>query len=220
MSAFLGIANFFTVPLDQVARDFGYSEDNILILNSNKEALRRGFPDIYKNISSCKHHADKRDPFSYAQDIVASWLMEDCILKTLNRGGLVTTLNGADRNRQILPGSKTKASSDYTVSSNEGVNRKLELMNDYTGFWHKSHKLHLRDNKFKSMQKENSLLLAISTTTKEFAIFDFKNKINAKYIPSHYPYGCKPAYELDITDNMIQNASSENIINTIKQYLK
>lgn len=214
MGAYLGAKNFFNISLEDVARKLGYSDENILILSGNEEELRRNYNDTYQNILSCDHHSDTRTPFKYAQDLVASWLIEDSFLDVFNRCGLYTSLDGADCTRHILSCSKTSTSSDYSVCY-DNMTRKIELMNDYTGFWAKNRKLHLRDNKYKNLQKEHAILLAISMTTKEFALFDFKDEIKAKYIPSHRPYGYKPAYEISISDDMMYNATGENIVNEI-----
>ena len=92
------------------------------------------FPETYRNLISCQHQRDNRTHLEYAQDLVASWLVEDYFLEILNSNGLRAALDGADRNRRILANVRTSASSDFTVSYN-GNSRKLELMNDYTGYW-------------------------------------------------------------------------------------
>lgn len=218
MGAFTGATHFFNISLEKAARNLGYAEDNILILTGDIETLQRDYPNTYENILSCAHHADNRTPMAYAQDLVASWLIEDSILSALNQNGLTAKLDGADNNRQILSSSKTSTSSDFLVSYN-GKTRKLELMNDYTGFWSRSGKLHLRDNKYQNMIKEQSLFLAVSMTTKEFALFDFEDSINATYISAHRPYGYKPAYELSIPSSIMQHADSKTIVDAIKQHI-
>lgn len=71
-------------------------------------------------------------------------------------------LSGADRTRVILPNRKTSATSDYLIRTNNGYEITMELVNDYTGFWYRNHKLHLRDNKYLQLQRNHSLLLAIA----------------------------------------------------------
>jgi hypothetical protein len=48
----------------------------------------------------------------------------------------------------ILPNQGTSTSSDYIITSPSGNQVKMELINDYTGFWARNHTLHLRDNKY------------------------------------------------------------------------
>lgn len=215
MGAYTGSQSFFKYPLVEVAQNLGYSEDNLLILQGNIQALQNQFPETYQNIMSCRHHRDNRTPLEYAQDLVASWLVEDSFLEVLNSNGLCAELDGADHNRRILANVRTSASSDFIVSYN-GCSRKLELMNDYTGYWARTGSLDLRDSKYQSLTTEQSLFLAVSITTKEFALYDFSEEIPARFIPSHYPYGGKPAYQISITSDMMEEATSHNITNAVK----
>lgn len=218
MGAFWGAQVFFNIPILEVAKKYSYDKDNLLILEGNESALKIEYPETYNNIISCKHHADKRTPLEYAQDLVASWLVEDSFLRMLNSQGLSAQFHGADRSRKILSNVKTTTSSDFLVSFN-GNKRKLELMNDYTGYWKKHHILHLRDNKFLKMQKENSLFLAVSMTDKTYALFDFKEDINFQYINSHFPYGGKPAYAIHFADDCLKYATAQNIIEEIIMHM-
>lgn len=218
MGAFVGAQEFFKFPIVEVATRLGYSQDNLLILKGDIQSLQRSFPETYNNIMSCRHHRDARTPLEYAQDLVASWLVEDSFLEVLNSDNLRAVLDGADHDRKILANVKTSASSDFIVSYN-GKSRKLELMNDYKGHWKRTGQLDLRDSKYRSLTEERSLFLAVSITTKDFALFDFEKEINAKYIPSHYPYGGKPAYEIKITGEMMKPATSHNITEAIKLHL-
>ena len=92
-------------------------------------------------------------------------------------------------------------------------------MNDYTGYWARTNRLDLRDSKYQSLTAEQSLFLAVSITTREFALFDFSETIPAHRIPYHRPYGGKPAYPIRITDDMMNEATSHNITETIKLHL-
>lgn len=218
MGAFTGAQSFFEKSLAEVARRFGYAQDNLLILQGDIQSLQRLYPETYRNIMSCQHHRDRRTPLEYAQDLVASWLVEDRFLEILNSNGLHATLAGADNNRRILSNTRTSASSDFQVSYN-GHSRKVELMNDYTGYWAQRGLLDLRDGKYRKLTIEQSLFLAVSTVTKEFALFDFSRAIESCFIPSHYPYGGKPAYEISITGEMMQEATPYNITEAIKRHL-
>ncbi len=219
MGAFVGAQAFFNIPILEVAKKYNYDKDNLLILEGNERSLKMEYPQTYHNIISCRHHADKRTPLEYAQDLVASWLVEDSFLHLLNSQGLSAQFHGADQNRKILSEVHTSASSDFLVSYN-GIQRTLELMNDYTGFWKKHHILHLRDNKFTKMQKENALFLAVSMTDKTYALFDFEEEIMFEYINGHIPYGGKPAYAIPLADECLKHASSQNIIAEIITHMK
>lgn len=218
MGAFKGSQNFFNDPLIDVARRLGYAQDNLLILEGDLQSLQNLFPETYRNIMSCRYHRDGRTPLEYAQDLVASWLVEDSFHEVLNSNGLSAELDGADRNRRILANVRTSTSSDFIISYND-YSRKLELMNDYTGYWARTGSLDLRDSKYQSLSTEQSLFLAVSTNTREFALFDFSEAIYARFIPSHFPYGGKPAYQINITNEMMQEATSYNITEAIKLHL-
>ena len=218
MGAYTGLQNFFKKSLVEVARNLDYEQDNLLILEGDLHSLEKLFPTTLKNIQSCYHHRDNRPPLHYAQDIVASWLVEDSFLQVLNSNGLNAKLNGADKNRKILANVRTSTSSDFIVSYN-GNSRKLELMNSYTDYWVRNGVLDLRDSKYKSLTKEQSLLLAVSTTTKKFALFDFVKPIPARFIQSHDHYGGKPVYQIKITNEMMNDTTSHNITEAIKLHL-
>lgn len=218
MGAFTGSQSFFKYPLVEVARRLDYYQDNLLILQGDINALSNLFPETYRNIMSCQHHRDNRTPLEYAQDLVASWLVEDSFLKVLNSNGLHAELDGADQNRRILANAKTSTSSDFIVSYN-GNSRKLELMNDYTGYWARTGLLDLRDSKYQKLSAEQSLFLAVSTTTKEFSLFDFGETVSARFIPSHRPYGGKSAYEINIAKKIMLEATPYNITEAIKLHL-
>ncbi len=214
MGAFDGATKFFDSSLEQVAREYGYSAENILILSGEEATLRSQYPHIYENLSGCRHHADRRTPMQYAQDLVASWLIEDYYFAKLQSDFYRLSLDGADRNRNILPNSRVSSSSDYLISTPD-LTIQLELMNDYTGFWSRQGTLHLRDRKFTQLQRSRSLFLAISITTREFTLFDFRQDIQAQYIPSHRFYGGKPAYELSIPRHMLQPDEGDRMVQAI-----
>ena len=218
MGAFSGVSQFFNRPLDSVATEFGYGADNILILQGREQELRTAFPGTYRNIRSCIQHADRRTPLAYAQDLVASWLIEDFFLKILSSEHYTITLSGADQGRKILESSRTSASSDFLITTPTKQIR-LELMNDYTGFWRRREILHLRNDKYIRLKETGSLFIAVATPSNEFALFDFRGEIPARYIPSHQPYGGKPAYEIQIPFTLFQPITAHGIEQSILQLL-
>jgi hypothetical protein len=222
MGAFAGLSNYLDRPLSQYAKEYGYDVDNIAILEGDEQRLRREFPETYNNLLSCRHHKDNRTLMEYGQDLVASWIFEDYFLDEMQNASFSIGLSGADRNRKILSNTRTSSASDYIVSAPNGFCIKIELVNDYTGFWYKNQKLHLRDNKYNQLARQKSLLLAIalSTDIRQFALFDFRYDIPAKYIESHYPYGGKPAYELSISRDMLNSFSIDNVKAAINASLR
>jgi len=209
---------FLSISLYDLAIKYNYSEENLLILSENENLLKEKYPDVYKNILSCTHNRDKRTPFQYAKDLVSSWLFEDYLINEIKSHGYSLQLSGKDKERKILSNSNVGANSDMQFNYNN-KSLKIEIINDYTGFWKKTGKLHLRDQKFKKMQLENSLLLAISIDDKSYALIPINEKTKAKYINNHKPFGFKPAYELDIK-NSFDEFVIEKIINDILSQFK
>lgn len=216
VGAYDGVTKFFERSLVDVAREYGYSGDNLCILEGDEDKLMREYPKTYQNLRSCWHQADRRTPIEYGRDLVASWLFEDYFVGALESDLFTVSLNGADRNRNILPSARTSAASDYLLKTDKGSVR-LELMNDYTGYWAKQHKLHLRDAKYRQLQNSGSLFIAVSLPTRAFALYDFRKAVPASFIRSHPPYGGKPAYELSITPAMLQSLDDDSIVKKLEK---
>lgn len=217
MGAFEGLSHYFEQPLCDYAIDLGYDESNILILEGQMNQLQNRHLNIYNNLLSCQHHSDRRTPLEYGQDLVASWLFEDYFISGMQNEDFEIQHAGADRTRLILPNQRTSTSSDYIITTNTGTQILLELVNDYTGFWYRNQKLHLRDNKYLQLCSHRSLLLAIalSATAQKYTIFDFRENIPAIRIESHRPYGGKPAYELSVSKESLNDFSFTNVRNSI-----
>lgn len=216
MKTFDSLQNFFKIPLHQAAQMLGYDISNIYILTDNEEALRKNCPQIYKNLLSCEHNKDSRTPMEYARDIVASWIFEDSIIHSLKQCGLDICHAGADKARIILPNSKVSSRSDAKVFT-AGIETKLEIMCDYGGFWSRYGVLHLRDDKFLGLSRENALLLGFDTANRQYLFIDFSKPVKAKFIKSHRPYGGKPAYEISVRpDYPLMPLYFEGIINDIR----
>ena len=181
-----------------MAARYGYAKENLLILSGSEERLKMEFPETYRNILSCRHQRDGRSPMEYAQDLVASWVVEDYFLQLLQDAGCQITAAGADRERKILPNAKVSATSDFQIRP-AGQDRevRVEFMCDYQGYWRQYHKIDLRDDKFKKLQREQALFLGIDAQYSRAILLDFGREMpQANYISSHFPYGGKPAYSI------------------------
>ncbi len=221
MGAYEGLNSFFGNKLRDKAKDYGYNESNILILDGNLEGLRKNHSQIYNNLISCSHNSDSRTPIQYGRDLVASWIFEDYLLREMQASVLNISLSGADRNRIVLSSPQVSASSDYVITGPSGNQIRMELVNDYTDFWVKNKVLHLRDNKFLDIQRDRCLLLAIVLTLKikKYALFDFRKKTSARHIEHHKPFGGKSAYEIKIPSDMLQDFSIIDIENKISEII-
>jgi len=219
MGAFSELSNNFFKNIIEKAKELNYSESNILILQGNLNELKDKFPDVYSNLISCTHNRDKRTPLEYGQDLVASWLFEDCLVDSLKKQGFEISLSGADSGREILATSKVSSNSDTTVTY-MGKSLQMEIMSDYTGYWARTNKIDLRDEKYTKLKRTSSLFLGVSTKDTTYVMIDFSQNVNHQYIDSHRPYGGKPCYSISITASQLKKFTIGNIINDIISYLK
>ena len=213
------LEEFFGESVINLARKLNYSEDNILILESNEAKLKELYPETYSNLLSCKHNRDSRTSMEYAQYLVSSWVFEDYLLQTLNDVGLNIRLSGEDRTRKLLKSSKIKSSSDYFIEY-KGKTAFIELANDYTGYWKKNGQCDLRDDKYLHIKSEGeksnySLLLGIDFVNNKFFIIDLNlDNLNVKYSDYFFAYG-KPAYSIMLDSVEFIDFNVKNICSKI-----
>ena len=214
MGAFAQLSAYYP-DIIRKATELNYSEENLLILAGDEQALKDNHPETYANLLSCGHNKDGRSYMEYAQDLVASWVFEDDVMTQLALKGLQITGAGADKERKILANKQVSAGSDCLVSW-QGRNVLLELMSDYTGYWTKYGQMDLRDDKYNKLVRSNSLFLGISTKDQKFIFLDFSTNVPATYIPSHRPYGYKPAYQVKVNRNFLLSFNIERLVKLIK----
>ena len=216
---YMMLENFFNDEITNIAKNLNYDEDNIIILKGDENELYEKYPETYLNLQSCSHNRDSRSMIEYAQDIVCSWIFEDYLLYNLKLNGIDIELSGGDKNRKILKTNKVSASSDYFIKYN---NKKgyVELANDYTGYWKKSKKCDLRDDKYchlKNMAQNNdfSFLLGIDFPNMQFFIINFNDdNLKINYSKFHWAYK-KPVYTIDLKEIKYYNFNFNNIVNEI-----
>lgn len=217
MGAYSGMSQLLG-DLVPISKSLNYPESSITVLKGDLRELQEKHPQIYANLLSCRHNRDTRTPLEYGQDLVASWLFEDYLMKNLSDAGLAISGAGADKNREILPNVKVSASSDCEVSYN-GKTRGLEIMNDYTGWWKRTHHIDLRDQKYTKIVRTNSLFLGVSNSDNTYVLIEKMAEFPSKFIPSHMPYGYKPAFQLTISNNDLKPLDFSAIATQIKSYL-
>lgn len=215
MGAYSELSKYFSQGIVSKAAELGYSEENILILEGRESDLRQKHPEIWRNLQSCRHHRDRRTPLEYAQDLVASWVFEDCLIQALYDAGLHISHAGTDKERKILSSSNISAGSDASILV-KGHHVPLEIMCDYTGFWTRTGKMDLRDSKYMKLKNSHSLFLGFSTVDNKVVLLDFSEEINAVYTPSHFAYGGKPAYSIRIPEDALCPFRMSILINEIK----
>ena len=200
MGAFKGLSEFFPDIVEE-AKKQKCSEANILILQGDKEGVKEKYPKTYEAILSCTHNSDQRDPFEYAQDLVANWLFEDWLVNGLRKNRTTVLLNGADRKREILPNEKVGGHSD-TIVVIGGQRRGMEITANFTGYWKREMKVDLRDNKYNNLVYHKCLLCGIDMKSKEFFILDMSSKsVEATYEEEHAAWGNKPCYSVILKES-------------------
>ncbi len=214
---------FFGEDIVDIAKKMNYLEENILVLEDKFETIEKDFPDVHKAILSCNHNKDSRTINAYAQDLIGSWIFEDYLLYKLVESGLKIKLSGADQERKLLYNKKVSAGSDYYVEG-ENNNGYLELMNDYTGFWEKAKKGHLRDSKYNSMLNKvgehcKSLFLGIDMKNMKYFLIDISKASNVKRIEFHYAFR-KPAYEVDLSKVYFEKIDFKKMADDINKILE
>lgn len=187
----------------ELAQILNYPISTILLLEGDINGLKCMCPEIYDNLVSCVHQRDNRTTKEYGMDMVASWLIEDCVRIRLQQAGCTITSNGADSNRVLLSRDDISAAADFTVTLNSGTKRPMELVCDYTGFWMRSGKLHLRDDKYSDLVHNKTILLGIDIINQKFFLIDFakdRKNLQMKKIQNH-PVWSKPAIEIELKNN-------------------
>lgn len=197
-----------------VATSLGYPRSSICVLKGDVDVLEKEFPMTYSNLMGCNHNRDNRAPIQYGKDLVASWIYEDFLMEQLKLADITIEGAGADKNREILAHAKVSAASDCLVTYN-GKSRKLEIMNDYKGYWANNRCLDLRDAKYEKLLKENSIFLGVAPLHKKYIIVDFSEKIEATLIPHHPPYGFKPVYQVPISPDALKELDFTRIANEV-----
>jgi len=214
MGAYAGIVNLVGDACG-FAKAMGYPESSICVLEGNEEKIKEMFPETYSNLVSCRHNRDKRSVSEYGMDLVASWLFEDFIMKNLTDNGLDVRKNGTDRDREILPSEGVSPASDCTVVV-DGKERCMEIICDYSGWWRNTGRVDLRDRKYESLSRENSMLLGISFKDDTYFLIGDMGSVDALYIPQHKPYGNKPAYKVTVNDSDFKDIDFVEMAKDIK----
>lgn len=217
MGAFEGMTALLG-DLVHVARSLGYPESTVCVLKGDANVLKRDFPTTYSNLKSCRYDMDKRTYIQYGQDLVASWIYEDYLIGELTRAGLAVIRAGTDRERKILSHTKVSSTSDCLVTY-DGHSRKLEIMNDYNGYWEQRGTVDLRDDKYSRLKQEKALFIGVAPQEKKYVLLDFAEDIDSVYIEKHDPYGGKPVRSISVRKDQFHEVDFLEIVCRIKEKL-
>lgn len=214
---------FFDNTMINIAKKMDYNEENIIILENNEEKLKNDYPDVYQNLLSCNHNKDYRSFMEYAQDLICSWIFEDYLIFNLKLFGIQIELSGNDKNRKILQNNSVSSASDYYIEY-KGKKAFMELANDYTGYWKRTKKCDLRDDKYKNIQSkainnEFSFLLGVDFVNNEFFIIDLLDRANVVTYSDYHRFYHKPAYTIHLSRIEYLDFSFENIAKKIMEFM-
>lgn len=207
--AFEYLNSCFPQGMTKVAHSLGYPEETVNILNSainTDDELADMYPDIYARLITCEHQCDTRSILAYSREIIAAWVAEDTILNKLKAAGMDAYLSGTDAERELLRNTGVKASADMTVRIGDHK-QKVELVCDYTGFWTKKRKIHLRDHKLYQLARSDADILCIDMRNKQFYLFsarDVEGSMAVTHLSKH-PVWAKPAEEISLDADASQD---------------
>jgi hypothetical protein len=150
------------------------------------------------------HFRGDRSGAEYAADLIISWIQEDALLLKFASMDILIELDGTDKTREFLPGTRVSATSDFVVRGPSGT-RKLEVAYDATGHWRKKHNLDLRDSKLPKLQEESALLLGVAIPSAEGFVLDFAGDIGLRVVdvPFHFIYK-KPVKSIVGVDSLLE----------------
>jgi hypothetical protein len=140
------------------------------------------------------HQNDKRTPGVYCMDLILGWLIEDAILSYIILKGIPGKLQGADCKRDFLKQNELDTTPDIIIDDDKN-SKQLEVVCDWTDYWKRTGKADLRDNKFKRLVKEKSLLLGLSPISGTGFLINVADELHGfNYIQNISGYGNKSGY--------------------------
>ena len=136
--------------------------------------------------------SDKRTYVGYCLDLIYGWLGEDAVFKFLELKGLNPTLYGTDAERDFLNKSELSTIPDVKIGDNL-----IEIVFDWGYHWESKGKCDLRDNKYKTLVKEDSYLLGLAPKSKMGFIFKpTDDEYDFKETKAIWGFGNKPGYTI------------------------
>lgn len=190
--------------------------------------LHRGYPDpdFYARILGVKEgwtandeayleqmlkgtlHIRNRRPFrDFAANLILGWVVQDFVAHLLQNRGIHVERSGTDADRRLLAGREVSEEPDLRVVV--AVPWYLDVITDYPtrqsnpSFWKARYRCHLRDKKLPRLKEVTESgfragVIGIVVALAEYFFLEVTPFIQAKYIETHWAYGGKPAWELNL----------------------
>jgi len=149
---------------------------------------------LLKLIESLRYLRDSRTAEEYACDLILGWAIEDAVVLVLSSYTRIVRCS-ADRERVFLQRTNTKP--DLIVQTADNEYTPIEIVVDFTGYWLREGRLHIRHEKYEEMKKSRCLIIGFDLLNKKFFIFE-AGWPPEKVIDSHTPYGGKKVYCIDL----------------------
>lgn len=140
---------------------------------------------------SLTYHRDRRQPHEYAVDLVLGWIIEDAVVRAIERSGKLVVLHGHDRYREFLSAKKISTQPDMIVQGRTS-NRLLEIFSDWKDTWKKRGHADLRDRKYERLVAEQALLFGIAPISQQGFLIDMAiddGGFQSAFIPAYRKMG-------------------------------
>jgi len=133
---------------------------------------------------SLTYHRDRRQPHEYAVDLILGWIVEDAVVRAIER-------YGHDRYREFLSARKISTQPDMIIQGRT-TNRLLEIFSDWKDTWKKRGHADLRDRKYERLVAEQALLFGIAPISQQGFLIDMAiddGGFKSAFIPAYTKMG-------------------------------
>ena len=217
MGAYTGLSKYFGNGIINKANELGYGEFLMSILKGDKEILEQKYNSLWNTLKICTYYTENKDPIEFGRDMVATWMLEDCVLGALKKSGVDISYGKDYLTRKRFTTNADKL--DNTIIINTPTKTiSLFIRCDYTGAWTREGTLVLRESQYKRIKDKKMILMGLSTIDNKLILLNHTSLSNVTHIESYEPYYGKPVYSLNIPESSITTFSIPNMINEIKSY--
>ena len=208
--ATLKICHFIGIPVDDLLDTYSsevFDESNLEKLTVYSDLLKeRKVSTEFTEYAQKRLGAedlvsfrDSRSALEYAVDLLLGWIVEDGFVEWCLTNGIDARLSGKDSQRELQSNSNgIDSDSDIYLSHSK---RRLEIVQDHTGFWMRQGVGHLRNEKLDKLLEQQSILIGVSEECVYwFDLGDNSTRSNLMLtrtlIHKHKHFGNKPAWEI------------------------
>ncbi|MEM4722106.1 MAG: hypothetical protein QXT73_08620 [Candidatus Methanomethylicaceae archaeon] len=222
------------LELESILRSYSDGELYLRILGIRGEWNTQDEIALESRIQGTMHHRDRRNARDYISDLILGWVIQDVIAKLLEYEGISTEHKGADSARQLLTGTQTTEEPDLLIIPPSGRRIWVDVVSDYPdpdkkrdSYWKQIGQCDLRDNKYRRLLSVSTKgyepgLLGILVGSCEFFFVlltpELEHNGVIKHIPSHPPFGGKPAVALRLRQMNVEFAPLTSLPEFIRSF--